>query len=96
MGDNVCTRGIGVTASLWCESGSASHKGDPGSRLINLPHIQSLVLIQALVKLVWCVAFGKDALPCLIKPHHVWVCHLTKDAIDSVNGFGAPEDKTEV
>lgn len=72
---------------------SSSNESDPSSGLVHLPHIQTLVLVQTLVKLVGGVALGQDALTCLVKPHHVWVSHLTQDAINGVDRFGAPEER---
>ena len=72
------------------EHWDTSYESDPGSWLVDLPHIKPLILVKTLVKLVWRVSLGKDALPCLVKPHHVRVSHLPKDAVDGVNRFGAP------
>ncbi len=55
-----------------------------------MPHVESLILIQTLVKLVWCVSLGQDTLTSLIKTHHVWVSHLPEDPVDSINGTHTP------
>ena len=45
-----------------------SHEGDSSAGLVDLPHIQSLILVQTLLKLVWSVALGQNTLPSLVKP----------------------------
>ena len=48
--------------------GWALNEGDACAGLVDLPNIESLVLIQALLKLVWSVALGQNTLSRLVKP----------------------------
>ena len=70
--------------------GGVSDKGNPGAGLVDLPNVESLILVQTLVKLVWRVSLGEDPLPGLVKPDAVWVGHLTNDGIDSVHRADTP------
>ena len=70
-------------------------KGDPGSGQVDTPHVQSLVLIQTLVKLVRRVALGQDTLTCVIEPYNVRIRHFTNDAVDGIYGSRTPEEKNK-
>ena len=66
-------------------------EGDPGPGQVYAPHVQSLVLVKTLVKLVGREAFGEYALPGVVKPHRVWISHLPDDAVDGIDGPRTPE-----
>ena len=64
---------------------------DSRARLVDLPNIEPLILVQTLVKLIRRVSLGQDTLACLDKLHSVWVCHLTDDTINSIDGSYTPK-----
>ena len=64
---------------------------DSRARLIDLPNIQPFILIQTFIKLVRCVSLGQYTLACLDELHSVWVCHLTDDTINSIDGSYTPK-----
>ena len=45
-----------------------SDEGDPGTRRVDLPYIEPLILIQASLKLVRSEPLGQDLLTSIIKP----------------------------
>ena len=74
---------------LHCHA-AVSNEGDSRARLVDLPDVEPLVLVQALVKLVWRVPLGQDALASISKLHCVWVCHFPDDAVDGIYGSRSP------
>ena len=59
--------------------------------MVNLPNIEPFIFVQTLVKLVRRVSLGQYTLLCFNKLHSVWVCHLTDDAINSIDGSYTPK-----
>jgi len=61
------------------------HKGDLGASLVDEPHIQLLVLLQALFHLVWFVALAGAPLHDIGHLHCLaFTCQLTDHAVDFV------------
>ena len=69
---------------------SVLDEGDSRARLVDLPDVEPLVLVQALIKLVWRVSLGQDALTSIGKLHRVWVRHFSDDTVDSIDGSHSP------
>ena len=65
------------------------------ARLVDLPNIEPLVLVQALVKLVGRVSLGQDSLTSLGKLDSVRICHFTDDTINSIDGSRTPARKNQ-
>ena len=44
------------------------HESDPGARLVDVPDVETLVLLQTLLKLIGSKTLCQDALTSLVKP----------------------------
>ena len=89
------TEPLNVAVHLTSNS-TDSNEGDPSARLVDLPDVESLVLIQALVKLVWRVALGQNTLTSFSKLDCIWVGHFTDDAVYGIDGPRSSEKQQEL
>ena len=73
---------------------ATSDECDSCARLVDLPNVEPLILIQALIKLVRRATLGQDTLACLNKLDGVGIRHFTNDTVNGINGPHTPNELT--